>query len=132
MAQKRVKQLIEEHELDPQPLNLVPDLAAARALFEDFVGEYEARWDALVAWNEKAMATGAKPQPPPTMDDARKLLDTIGGLVSRIEKIKSDGAVSRPDFIRIMTEMGRVVETLLDDEETKDRIKQAWLQIRLV
>lgn len=132
LSQKKIKQLIEEHELDPRPLDLIPDLAAGRALFEDFVEEYEERWAALVKWNQDAISSGARPLPPPSIDEARKLLDSIGGLVTKIEKIKSEGAVSRADFIRIMTEMGRAVELLVEDKKTQEKIKQAWLQIRLV
>jgi hypothetical protein len=47
----RIRALIEEHEADPNPLNTLPELAAARALFQDWVDRYEEHTDALLAWH---------------------------------------------------------------------------------
>lgn len=47
----RLKELIAEHEADPDPLNMEPELAAMRALFEDFINRYEEFKDAILAWH---------------------------------------------------------------------------------
>lgn len=51
ITRQRVRELIEKHEADQDPLNVLPELAAARALFEDFVERYDTWRDALLAWH---------------------------------------------------------------------------------
>lgn len=51
ITRPRVRELIEKHEADADPLNILPELAAARALFEDFVERYDTWRDALLAWH---------------------------------------------------------------------------------
>lgn len=124
----------EEHINDTDPLNLLPELAAARAIFEDFVNDYNELKDALVAWyqNYRQGIDYNKPSRIPDMDEARKMLETIATIVSKIEKIRSEGAISRPDFIRIMTEFGRALDMFVESKEEKDAVKNAWMQVRLV
>lgn len=133
LNQRKLKTLIEEHELDPKPLDLIPDLAAGRALFESYISEYDERWAALQKWaNAAPEDEGTRPSVvPPDIGEARKLLAMVADLVAKVEKIKAEGAVSRQDFIRVMTEMGRVVEANVSDKDEQDKVKQGWLQIRL-
>jgi hypothetical protein len=46
-----LRQLIEKHEADPDPLNVLPELAAARALFQDFIERYDTWREAVLAWH---------------------------------------------------------------------------------
>jgi hypothetical protein len=48
-------------------------------------------------------------------------------VVERIEKARSQNAISRPDLVRVMQEMGRVVERYVRDPETLERIRDGWL-----
>jgi hypothetical protein len=176
-----IGQLIEKHNKDEDPLNLLQDLAAARALFEDFVYRYEQHRAELTAWFEaytgykltperiealdyiikyyeslsrrqersdvtqaqyelvrefvdKALGMLDKPLRPYhilDISDASNQLEKIGKMVERIEKIRAQNAISRKDLIRVITEMGRVVNVLVPDEETKQRIHREWLSIKL-
>lgn len=47
----RIKDLIEMHLNDPDPLDTFPELASARALFQDFIERYELNSAALIAWH---------------------------------------------------------------------------------
>lgn len=47
----RIRELIQHHEDAPDPLNILPELAAARAIFQDFVERYDAFTEALLAWH---------------------------------------------------------------------------------
>jgi hypothetical protein len=47
----RIRDLIAAHEADPDPLNLLPEIAALRALFQDFIERYETMTEALLAWH---------------------------------------------------------------------------------
>lgn len=177
-----IRQLIEKHEADPNPLDIFPELAAARALFEDFINRYD-RWrEAILAWwesysvkqrplsEEKILAfesiiedyedetggkdatdrqleaiadarsflaalrkpwDGGKPREVLDISDAYRIVTEITKIAERIEKIRAANAISRPNMLRMMAEMGRVVEAHVRDEETRQKIQRDWLSIRV-
>lgn len=47
----RLRELIAEFEDDPDPLNIIPDLNAGRALFVDFIERYDGWLEALLEWH---------------------------------------------------------------------------------
>lgn len=51
VTRPRIRDLIEAHAADPDPLNTLPELAAARALFQDFLERYDENTAALAAWH---------------------------------------------------------------------------------
>lgn len=189
IRREAIRELIEQHAADPDPLNLLPELAAARALFQDYVERYDEWREAILAWHESyraverplderrlmAMETVVDELEalvgPADLDeedqeeqgtairkamrDARTLIDdlrrpgdeskprrildladavghaeAISRMVKRIEDIRAQNAISRPELLRIMQEMGRVVARYVADEETREKIQDAWLQIR--
>lgn len=182
LKRESMRKLIEHHEADPDPLNILPELAAARALFQDFVERYDQFSSALIAWHqsyqgqrpinpEKASAffqvindyeesivseddltdrqqemlglareyiealqeSGSDRKPHQILDigDAYRIVSEITKIVERIEKIRAANAISRPDLIRTMTEMSRVVQTYVNDEQTLEKIKAGWLNIHV-
>jgi hypothetical protein len=56
VKRRRVAELIEEMEETEEPLNTMPEVAAARALLVDYIERYDAFTDALIAWHESYMA----------------------------------------------------------------------------
>jgi hypothetical protein len=193
IQREALRDLIAKHETDPDPLNLLPDLAALRALVEDFVNRYDVTTAALLAWHESYQATtrpmgedrllaietvadelealvgpadldeeeqelegkrvrrairdarqlledlrrpldDTKPRQMLDLADAYRMLDAIGRMVKRIEDIRAQNAISRPEFFRVMGEMGRVVETYNDEPDPVrrlEKIREGWLSIRL-
>lgn len=180
----RIRTLIERHAADSDPLNLEPEVAALRALFEDYIERYDAMTAALLAWHEdygkarvrlpaalcdtlgEAIETwradilsnvGAlsddeerahvqaraallvmrdgpdKSKPRTVLDlaDAHVLLDSIGRMVERIEKIKSQNAISRPELNRVMHEMFRSLDTRVRDDVVKQDVINDWMRIAL-
>lgn len=178
----RIAELIAQHLEDADPLNTLPDLAAARALFQDFVERYDEATAALTAWydtwegkylpipeagklallalldeyeqllterddpTEKQLAdlalarsavaflaTPQEPKPRRVLDlsDAVGHLDVISKMVHRVEQARATNAISRPELLRVMTEMGRVVQAHVSDTEVLNRIRDGWLSIRL-
>lgn len=185
-----LRELIERHRADPDPLNLLDDLAALRGLVEDYINRYDDTTAALLAWHESYRAVerpitesrllevetvidelealvgpadldeedqeedgarvrrairkarelvddlrkpdddGGKPRQMMDLADAYRMLDAVGKMVKRIEDIRAQNAISRPELLRIMQEMGRVVARYVGDEETREKIQDAWLQIR--
>jgi hypothetical protein len=50
LQRPRIRELIEQYEKDPDPLNLLAELAALRAHYQDFVERWDETSHALVAW----------------------------------------------------------------------------------
>ena len=75
---------------DPDPLNLFAELGMARALFRDFLDR--------------------KPEDDLDVEGAMGHVEAISRIVKRIEDIRAQDAISRPEMIRVMTEMGRNAE----------------------
>ena len=130
-----LRKLIEEHAKNPDPLNILPELAAARALFQDFVDRYDVWLGALLAWHDSftdpKQAEAAKPRQMVDLADGVRIVAEITKIAERIEKIRSQNAVSRSDLLRIMEEMGRYVERHVKDSKARERIKDGWLSIRI-
>lgn len=120
VKRRRVGELAAEFEADPDPLNLLPELAQARALYADYLERCEK--------DPKLWDPGA----------ASKLLAEISKAAKRIEDVRAQNAVSRADFYRVLSEMGRAVDLIaseLIDQATRDeflqRVHDAWMSIRL-
>jgi hypothetical protein len=149
----RYQELYDQFVNDPDPLDLLPELAHARAIFVDFIARYQETRDALLAWH----ASFGKPQPEAKprhvldLSDARHSLLVIAKIVDTIERIRA--TVGRNDLLRIMGEMGHVVEVnvatlvvqmtamLPEDlrekvavavEEKRKAIEAGWLSIPMV
>lgn len=127
-----IKKLVEEHELDPEPLNLLPDLALARAMLEEYIDTMDSRWAVLTKWADADPSDGARPTVlPPDLGEARKLLHMIGGLVKKVADIKAQGGVSTPDFVRVMNEFGRIVKANVSNPDERDAIAKGWQRVML-
>lgn len=157
IKRESLRELIAQHEADPDPLNILPELAAARALFQDFVERYDAWADAMAAWHasfseeyrdhiaslhedhdtETCPFVGPDPaeitkgKPPLILDvaDAYRIVSEITKIAERIEKVRAANAVSRPEMIRIMTEMGRIVALHVSDPQVTEAIQRDWVRI---
>jgi len=163
-----LRELYEKHIADKDPLNIEPELAQCRAIFQDFIERYDEWRAALLDWHESyrsggaaysdavrnlrdtiatkdvakiqaalkeleeaARAVSGKPTQILDQADAYRILSEITKIVERIERIKAQNAISRPDLLRLMSEMGRVVERHVTDEETRNKIRDGWLEIHI-
>ena len=106
-AKVSIAELVQQHLADPDPLNLLPELATLRALLESRLQKKQIEPDA-----------------------AAKLITAIASVVARIEKIRSENAISRPEFFRLMQAMAAVVEQHVSDPVALQRISDGWLAIR--
>jgi hypothetical protein len=57
IQRERIRDLILKHEEDKDPLNILPEVAALRAMFQDYIERYDAHTDALIAWHQSYEAT---------------------------------------------------------------------------
>lgn len=121
IQRQSVRELAEQFEADPDPLNLLPELAQARALYADYLERCE---KGEVAFEPLG---------------ASKLLAEISKAAKRIEDARAHNAVSRADFYRVLSEMGRAVDLITAEligapelrEEFVRRVHEAWMAIRL-
>lgn len=120
VLRKRVGELAAQFEADPDPLNLEPELAQARALYADYLERMEGK-------------PGFDP------GGAAKLLAEISKAAKRMRDSQAANAVSRAELFRVLGEMGRGVDMsvaeLVQDLELRDellkRIHDLWTSIRL-
>jgi hypothetical protein len=143
----RVKQLIEEMEAVTDPLNTLPELAAARATFVDFLERYDEFTEALLAWHAsfttagtlnayagKPIANVGKPRQVLDVSDAIGHLDTISKMAEREWKRLAENAITRKDLGRLLLQLALAVaqevrEAIADEElatQILKRIRAKW------
>jgi hypothetical protein len=84
----RLRELIAQHEADPDPLNILPEIAALRALFQEFVERYDEHTEALLAWHASFQLT-RRPLP-------EDLLMSFEHVVDEWENVAREGAELSP------------------------------------
>lgn len=133
-----LRELIAKHEQDPDPLNILPELAAARALFVDFINRYSVVTAALLAWHESYTATylplseeremafeavldeweiALRDAQEPTERQLANLQDARGFLRQlRVNRVIADGKPRQildiSDAYRIVSEITKIVERI--------------------
>jgi hypothetical protein len=136
VLKSRLSDLYDNFEADEDPLDILPEVALMRGILTDFLNRYEEFSGALIAWHQ-SFDEGDRPKKPTQildLADGHKLLDTLSKMVERVEKAKSADAISRPDLLRVMQEMGRVVDHVLSSDTPPERqraeIQKMWLSIK--
>jgi hypothetical protein len=66
-----------------------------------------------------------KPREILDISDAHRMAVEASKMVERIEKIRARGAVSQQDFVRVMTEIGRMSETALSPSRLRHALQEA-------
>lgn len=129
VATRRLGELLAHHAEDPDPTNLLEELALMRALTEDYVCRLE-------AWREKERFLGAleaiegKPRENLDVSDAIQLLDRIGAMAKRIEDMRAQNAIGERELRRALEAMRQSVR-LHATPEAAHAIETEWLRIAL-
>lgn len=105
-----IRELFREHQANPDPLNILPELALSRALLEHVL---------------QTTKDGE-----PDIGAATRLVETVTKISERVIKAENINALSIPDVYRLMDELGKVVERHVEDESVRDLIRRDWLAIR--
>jgi hypothetical protein len=140
----RLADRIEEHLKNPDPLNLLKEVAQLRAFAEDLMERWESIYGvdgALLAWHESFLTGNVEPKPRqlPDFSAVTTVVDRVGAMVDRIHKHRSEGAVSLATMNRVMEQLGaEVVHALREmklDGDTSTRFLEAverrWGAIRV-
>jgi ABC-type branched-subunit amino acid transport system ATPase component len=101
-----MRSLIEQHEADPDPLNIFPELAAARALFQDFIERYDRFTDAIVAWHQSYQAN-ARPLSKEKAERLVEIVDQYEELISSEDDLtdrQQKNLETAREFARSLTE----------------------------
>jgi hypothetical protein len=127
-----IQQLIDLQKLDSNWLDTRPEVDLARATVTSWFNDYNDWIQAIIAW-EKSYQKGENPKPPKIMElqDGIRHLDTISKMVERVHKAQAMNAISRPDMLRIVGHMMRVVNDLVENPETKAMIAKEWRMIHI-
>lgn len=173
----RIRDLVEQYENDPEPLDIFPELAALRAMYHDFIERYDENSAAIIAWHkqrslnpvdqealfaavnelEEIRRSGSvelteaqgetitaarraiadlgsdleRPKSLLDISDAHKILAEITKVVERIEKIRSEGAITRGQLQKFLFQLNRVIEATITDDSLRDRLVEGMLQVQV-
>lgn len=109
VKRKDLRELIQEFEQDPDPTNMLHELHLVRALARLFV-------------DQKA----ADPV------HQAKLVSEVTKIIERHERLQNANHITLTNLNRVMHEMGRVVDACVEDPAVRERIRNGWLNIRIV
>lgn len=125
--------LVTHFEQDDDILNTESDIALLRSITHRFIADYDKWLPAVLAWHESFNEGKVGPVKPVKIIDlaeAHKLLDTLTKAVERERKARAANAISARDLFRILNEVGRVIETYVEDKEVLKQIRAQMLTIR--
>lgn len=124
--------LVSHFEADDDILNTESDIALLRSITHKFIAGYDDWLPAVLAWHDSFNEgkLSAKPIKIMELSEAHKLLDSLTKAVERERKARAANAISARDLYRIINEIGRIVETHVEDKDVLMRIRESMLSIR--
>lgn len=128
----RVQQLFDEFRADPQPHNMLNELALLRAITVDFVERHEMLTDALTDWALSwRQGDGSKQRPPqvPDLLVVRKIVSDIGAMIERMHRIEQRGLISIQAFKQAFEQIGAALAAEIDDPVLLARIEKRLMAI---
>lgn len=131
-ASETVHALVSRFDEDKDPLDCTDDIKLLRGLVVDWVENYEQWSEQLTAWHESYKDGSAGPSKPDKIMDkveAYRMLDTLSKMSDREAKKRGANAISHRELVRVLTEVGRVIETFVSDEDTLKEIRKGILGI---
>jgi hypothetical protein len=118
----RLKDRIEQLRKDPDPLNLLPEIAFLRALVEDAANNLD-----------------EKNPDPSTLTSVGQMIDRVGAMADRVHKHRASQSISIETLNRIMEQAGveavAAIRETVGDETTRSNLLKAlerrWSTLRL-
>lgn len=141
ITRPRIRELLDEYENDPAPLDLLPEVKLLRALLTDWVERYDEFTDALLAWHDSYRVGEDQGKPTKVLDitAAAGLVDKVGAMVDRIEKTKREGSITLETLDHVLEQVGvELVQALQEevpDAAARARIlatfERRWSNVRI-
>ena len=111
IKRSRIRELIDEYRNDPQPLDLLEEVLLLRALLTDYV-ERTANGDQEL-----------------DITAAAGLVDKVGRMVERIEKIKAERSITLETLDRVLEQLGVELVNALREEVADEDARAAILRV---
>jgi len=131
----RVQQLFEEFRNDPQPYNMLNELAMLRSVAVDYLERHAFIDKALTQWAmqvEMGRVEGiTRPPKLPNILEIRKLINDIGAMIERMHRIEQRGLISIQSFKQAFEQVGMVLASEVNDSELLNRIEKRLMKIRI-
>ncbi len=117
---RRLRALVEKHAANPNPLDLLPELAQLRAFVEDLFDRWESIYGpdgALLAWHESFLEgeQASKPRQVIDFSAVAGVIDKVGAMADRIVKHRTDAALSIDAVRRVIERYGAEVAAALQE-----------------
>ena len=107
----RIRELIDQYRNDPQPLDLLEEVLILRALLTDYVERTTSRDQEL------------------DITAAAGLVDKVGRMVERIEKIKAERSITLETLDRVLEQLGVELVNALREEVPDEDARAAILRV---
>lgn len=130
LKRRDLGELAERHGEIEGAMSMLPELALLRALTEDYINRYDEMTEALLAWHNDGKKPDAKPPRILDMADSYRLISEITKIIKRSEDIDANNAISQKEFFRLTEQMGLVVKTYVEDDETRTKISEGWNKLK--
>jgi hypothetical protein len=108
--------VVERHELEPDPLDAQKELALLRGIMERWVVSNR---DALHDAKNDPLTVSA-------ISTASHLIDQVTKQIARIERIRAMNALSLPDLKRLIRKLAGVIERVVVDPARLEAIAEEW------
>jgi hypothetical protein len=112
----RIREIAEQMEADPRPLDLLPDLAQLRALYVDYIERYDLWRNALLAWHtswgiglHEKFAAVARARAGTDVTALRAALSDLGDAVLTAQNERPRQVLDIADAYRILDAIGKMV-----------------------
>lgn len=104
----RIKELLEQLEHDPDPMDLLPEVVLLRSLVIDYVERYDELTEALLGWHKSWGKKDETAKPRQMLDilSASRFIADIGGLVERIQKQKDARVITLAQVNQVVAQLG--------------------------
>lgn len=120
--------------LDDDPMDLIPELQFLRAIVMDFIERYDEFTEALLGWYasfKKNFQLAGRPKQVLDIADVSRIVGQIAYVVTRIQQMRQNGAITMKTFARVTEAMGVEVARHVKDGELLQAIEDGWNSIRI-
>lgn len=111
-------------------MDLIPEANLLRAMTIDFVNQYDAFVEAILAWYADPEAN-SRPRKIMDISDAAHLIESISRVVHRMHQIQNEGSISLETFKRVTEHMGIIVAQFVKDPIVLENIEAHWMELAL-